>query len=200
METTVYLVRHCQPNFENHEDALRELSLEGLQDRSLLVQYFKNKKIDLIISSPYKRAIDTIAPVAEMTSLPIHEITEFRERTIANCWIDDFTQFTKQQWQDFRYKLPGGESLAEVQDRNISALQQLLQDHNGKSMIISSHGTAISTIIHSIENRFGYEHFEQIKGIMPFVVVCNFSKLTCTSINFINLFTNETHVLYNHQP
>ena len=53
--TTIYFVRHAEPNLSNHDDKSRELSSKGLQDRKLVTEYLKDKEIDLVISSPYKR-------------------------------------------------------------------------------------------------------------------------------------------------
>ena len=36
--TTVYFVRHAQPNYENHDDLTRELTEKGLQDRMKIVE------------------------------------------------------------------------------------------------------------------------------------------------------------------
>jgi len=38
---------------------------------------------------------------------------------VGNVWIEDFNSFAKKQWEDFDYKLSDGESLREVQNRNI---------------------------------------------------------------------------------
>lgn len=43
MITTVYLVRHAEPNFYNHNDMDRELTPKGLQDCQLLLNYFLSK-------------------------------------------------------------------------------------------------------------------------------------------------------------
>ena len=69
--TTVYFVRHCEPNYENHDDLTRELTLKGLEDRNLVTNYFADKSIDVVLSSPYKRAIDTVKSVAENNHLEI---------------------------------------------------------------------------------------------------------------------------------
>ena len=37
--TTIYFVRHAEPNYENHNDMLRELSSKGLMDRELVTNY-----------------------------------------------------------------------------------------------------------------------------------------------------------------
>ena len=75
--TTVYFVRHAEPNYDNHDDRLRELSNKGLQDRKLVTEFLLDKHIDVILSSPYKRAIDTVAVFAETSNLKI-EILVFR--------------------------------------------------------------------------------------------------------------------------
>lgn len=58
--TTVYFVRHAEPNYNNYKDAFRELSAKGLEDRKLLTKFLADKGIDIVLSSPFKRAIDTI--------------------------------------------------------------------------------------------------------------------------------------------
>ncbi len=72
-------------------------------------------------------------------------------------WIDDFTSFTQKQWDDFNYKLPDGECLQEVQERNVSALLKLIEHYKGKNIVIGGHGTALSTIINYFDASFGYE-------------------------------------------
>lgn len=126
--TTVYFVRHAQPNRDNHDDATRELSEKGLKDRELVTTFLGEKEIHAVFSSPFKRAIDTVRPLAELKNLPIHRVEDFRERRVASGWIEDFPGFCRRQWADFHYRLPEGESLSEVQCRNIAALNRLLRE------------------------------------------------------------------------
>ena len=93
----------------------------------------------------------------------------FRERKVESGWIEDFTSFTKMQWNDFTYKLSDGECLQEVQTRNMSALQQVLNKYAGKNIVVGSHGTALSTIINYYDHSFGYNDFEKIKNVMPWM-------------------------------
>lgn len=197
MTTDLYFIRHCQPNYHNHDDYSRELSQKGLQDRQLVLDYFADKKIDTLYSSPYKRGVDTISPLAEKLALDIQLDENFRERQIDQVWIEDFTGFIQKQWADFSYKLSDGESLQEVQDRNISALMKLLDELPNKSIVVGSHGTALSTIINYYSSDFGYESFNQFKSLMPFVAHLTFDKLTCLSITIYNPFTGESYDIYS---
>ncbi len=82
------------------------------------------------------------------------------------------------QWSDFAYKLSDGECLQEVQTRNISALQQVIYKHAGKNIVVGSHGTALSTIINYYDHSFGYNDFERIKNVMPWIVEFVFDENT----------------------
>ena len=105
-------------------------------------------------------------------------------------WLADFNSFCKKQWEDFKYKLSDGESLEEVQSRNIKALNKVLEIYNGKNIIIGSHGTALSTIINYYDKTFGYSDFEKIRNVMPWVVKFSFENDVCIRIEKYNLFEN----------
>lgn len=187
-KTIVYFVRHAEPNYHNHDDMLRELSVKGMKDSQLVTYFLSDKNVDIVLSSPYKRAIDTMRDFVETYDLEINIINDFRERKVGNAWIDDFQAFCQAQWSDFDYKRADGESLREVQKRNISALEDVLTRYKGKTIAIGSHGTALSTIIHYYDKKFGYLDFEQIRFVMPWVVKFVFQDDHCVEIQQYNLF------------
>ncbi len=186
--TTVYFVRHAEPNYSNHDDRTRELTKKGLIDRELITTYLSDKKIDIILSSPYKRSIDTIIHFADKHNISIQLIDEFKERRVDSSWIDDFNAFCRAQWNDFTYKLTDGETLGEVQARNIKALRQVLIAYRNKNIVIGSHGTALSTIINYFDNSFGYNEFTKIKRLFPWIVKFTFEENNLLSIEKINVF------------
>ena len=176
MDTIVYFIRHAEPDFQVKEDALRPLTAEGEVKAKQLVNRFKEITVDQVVSSPYKRAYDTVKPMADSKGLEIEILDDFRERKVSDKpWIEDFTSFAQNQWQDFNFKLEGGESLQEVQHRNIKTLEKVLAAYKGKCIVVGTHGTALSTIIYFYEKSFGYESFNSIKKIMPWVVKFTFS-------------------------
>ena len=68
--TVIYFVRHSEPNYENKNDSLRELTPKGLEDRKLVTEFLSDKNIDKVVSSSYKRAIDTVADFADRFGFP----------------------------------------------------------------------------------------------------------------------------------
>lgn len=186
--TDVYFVRHAQSDSGVHDDRSRPLTEKGLRDRALVSGYLMDKGIRCVASSPYRRAVDTVAPFAERAGLAILEIEDFRERRVTDEWIEDFSGYAKRQWADFDYKLPGGESLREVQSRNVRALHRLIADHPDEAIAVGSHGTALSTVIHRYDPSFDYARFREIVDLMPWIVHFRFDGERCVIIEPVELF------------
>ena len=187
--TTIYFVRHAKPDYTNHNDMERPLTVKGKEDSKLVTDYLSDKEIDVVLSSPYLRAIDTVKDFADSFGYVITTVDDFRERKIDDVWIEDFNQFTKQQWSDFDYKLSDGECLREVQIRNVEALKRVIKEYEGKNIVVGSHGTALSTIINYFNPSFGYEDFQRIRTIMPWIVKFTFQEEELVEIEEIDVLS-----------
>lgn len=185
--TTVYFVRHAQPNYKNHDDLTRELTEKGLQDRMKVAELFREIPIHAVLSSPYRRAVDTVQPLADQRGLNVIADFDFRERKVGDGWLEDFTSFAKRQWADFDFALEHGESLRQVQARNIAALERALEAHEGQTIVIGSHGTALSALAEHYAPGFGYEGFDRIRNVMPWVVRFTFEEKTYMEVQEIAL-------------
>lgn len=174
MKTNIYFVRHAQPDVSIKDDLLRPLTAKGIEDTKRVTKALKDKNVDLIFSSPFKRAIETVKNLSEAIGLEIGIIEDFRERKVTDGWIEDFKAYSRCQWENFEYKLTNGECLREVQERNINALMQILLDNPGKNAAVGTHGTALSTIINYFQNGFGYDQFWGIIDKMPYIVCLTF--------------------------
>lgn len=104
--TNIYFVRHAEPNFNNHDDETRELSEKGMADRKLVTDFLTDKKIDAVLSSPFKRAVDTVKDFADIYGYEISIMNDFRERKVDSGWIENFYEFSKKQWEDFEQIRP----------------------------------------------------------------------------------------------
>ena len=185
--TQLYFVRHAQPSYRNHDDAGRELTPKGLADRERVTDFLLDKGIDAVLSSPYVRAADTVRHFADTVRIPIIHMPDFRERVVAAEWIDDFDSFCIQQWADFDFRLPGGECLREVQQRNIAGVNRVRKDYEGQRVVIGGHGTSISTVLNYYDPAFGYGGFESIRRLMPWIVRLDFEGETFLGMEKFNI-------------
>lgn len=81
------MVRHTEPDYNNHDDVPRELSYEALHDRKLETKFLLDKGINIVLSRSYKRAIDTVADFAETVNLEFETVDNYRERKVDNGWL-----------------------------------------------------------------------------------------------------------------
>ena len=187
--TTVYFIRHAQADNTVRDGRTRPLTEKGLHDRRLVTEYLQDKHIDAVLSSPFRRAVDTIAPFAQQNGSAIECIEDFRERRSDTNWDrSTYEAFIERQWADFSYTLSDGECLAEVQARNIAALEQVLTRFKDKNIVIGTHGTALSTIVNYYDNSYGFADFMAMVYILPWAVKMTFDERVCTGIKKIDLF------------
>ena len=166
--TRIIFVRHARSQY-GEDDRIRPLTDDGLKSRKIVVETLKQYKIDCFISSPYKRSIDTIRPAADYFEMPILTDERFRERKVGT-WEDGWLE---KRWDDFMCAEEDGECLASVQARNIEALKEVIADHVGETVVIGTHGTALSTILNyydSSDSSFGLDDFMRIVAWMPYIV------------------------------
>lgn len=172
--TVVYFVRHAEVTYIP-DDSLRALSSFGVEQAIQVSDYFEGLKINRILSSPYKRALETIEKIAVSRGIKIELNEELRERKVANGHIDDFDGFVKRQWENFDYKLEDGESLSETKERGIGALNEILNQCENETVVIGTHGTILSVLLNHYDPSFGYEDWEAMK--MPSIYKLEFNGL-----------------------
>ena len=167
--TTVYFIRHAESDISVREDRARPVTAKGLADSARLAEWFRDIQIDHIYSSPYLRAWQTVSDLAALKGMDVQPEENFRERQ--NCGFEpSFMDHLRWLWEDFNHCKAGEESMRQVQNRIIVALNKLLESHLGETIIIGTHGTALSMMINYYDPGFGLEDFKRIKNVMPWVV------------------------------
>ena len=158
MKTTVLLVRHGQSlgnlvhSFLGHTDL--DLSPLGYEQAALLGDYLKDRQIDAAEASDLCRAYDTVKPLAEALSLPVHPVRELREVDVG-LWEGVLRDEVERQYAEayaLYLKAPGlvrfdgGESFAEMRTRALAAVQRILSENEGKTVAIATHGGVIRAL------------------------------------------------------
>lgn len=170
--TKVYFVRHAQPEHMWEDDRTRPLTEEGKRDSKLVLDFFKDKKIDAFYCSPYKRSLDTISDTAAYFHQEI--ITDERLREREKGINGNISGMFERRWGDHDYHEENGESIRMVQERNIAALTDILEACNGKTIVIGTHGTALSTILNYYNPSFGCKDFLRLIDWMPYIIELEF--------------------------
>ncbi|MGI5894074.1 MAG: histidine phosphatase family protein [Candidatus Merdivicinus sp.] len=174
--TQLFFVRHAQPQHSWKDDRTRPLTDEGMQDTNRVLEFFRDVPPDIVYSSPYRRSMDTIKSVAKYWCKEIHTDERLREREsgVSGTGRDMIAK----RWADLDWHEPGGESIHMVQKRNITAIMEILEQNPGKTVMIGTHGTALSSVLHYFESDFGCGDFFRLMDWMPYIVELDFEGKT----------------------
>ena len=80
--TTLLLVRHAHADWQ--PDETRPLSEVGRRDAARVAGVLSPLAPTSIYSSPYRRARQTVGPLADRLGMPIVEMSELRERSLGS--------------------------------------------------------------------------------------------------------------------
>jgi len=180
--TTIYFVRHAEPDLSQRDELHRPLTLKGRADSMRLSDFFRNEPVDYVYSSPYRRAVETVKPLADRFHKTIYLEKDFRERKIDDEWISDYDHFIERQWTDFLYRRSAGECLQTVQDRNIAATNMLLLKHMNRSVVVGTHENALGTVIKYYTKNFGFKEFMRVRDLRPWIVRFTFKGVECLNV------------------
>lgn len=170
--TKIYFVRHAQSDWRSGTDRERGLTAEGREDAKIVLDFLRDKGVDVFYCSPCRRSLDTIRETAEFYGRPILTDERLRERESAPG--GNRRELFRRRWADFDWREPGGEPLRSVQARNIAALTEILERDRDKTIAIGTHGTALSTILNWYDPGWDCGTFLRIIDWMPFVVELDF--------------------------
>lgn len=184
--TSIYFVRHAQPDLSIKDNYIRPLSKLGEEDSIIVCDFLSDIKFDALYSSTYKRSYQTIYPLAKKLNKEIIQIEELKERLYGKRDVPIDIYFYN-QWKDFNYKCIGGESLNDVIARNVPIIDDLVRKHNNQNILIGYHGTNLCAILSYYTKTFNYEDFLKYKPLLPLVIKMNFED--GKFINYEELFS-----------
>ncbi|WP_413377675.1 histidine phosphatase family protein [Paenibacillus taichungensis] len=165
MKTIIYMVRHGESPYNEGNERTRGLTPKGKIDIEKVTKLLIGEGIDMIISSPYTRAILSVEGLAEHLKLDIKVFEDLRERNFASYNIEnaELMSSIRESFNDYDYTLPGGESNADCQKRALSVLKPILKEHRGKKIVIGTHGLVMTLMMNHFDSAFGLEFLNQLK-------------------------------------
>lgn len=160
MSTIVYMVRHGDSPKEDNERT-RGLTAKGYEDARRVTELLRDKKIELVVSSPYLRSILTVEQVALHIGKEVLVMENLRERgfSCSDNRLEDneLGPLLEKSFVDFNFSLEGGESNAACQKRAVQVLRELLHTYKDKNMVIGTHGAVMTLMMNYFDSLFGLD-------------------------------------------
>jgi alpha-ribazole phosphatase len=155
--TTLYLAACAQTTLDSEGvfqgPTNHELSRQGLSHAKLLGKHLKDHEIDSFYSSPYGGAFATASVVAASHRRGVVRLKNLREMDFGQ-WtgkppsqLEESDQEGLIAWQftPHEYRMPGGETLAEVQTRVVGALEDIVSVDEGHGVCVVTHAIPLKT-------------------------------------------------------
>lgn len=153
--TTMYLIRHAQAEgniyrrYQGWYDGL--ITPYGYRQIEALEKRFAGLPIDAVYSSDLARTMTTAEAVYKPRGLPLHTDPGLKEigggvwenRTWAELRREDPAFFDRFARADPTWKVEGGETYVDVQERMVRTLRRIAAENEGRSVAVFSHGTSI---------------------------------------------------------
>ncbi|MEY2301636.1 histidine phosphatase family protein [Bacillus tropicus] len=176
--TTIYFVRHAHSTYTK-EERERPLSEKGHLDAENVTNLLKDRHIDVVISSPYKRAIQTVQGIANTYDVSIQIEEDLRERLLSSESVTDFNDAVQKVWEDWDFAHEGGESNDVAQRRAVICMQNILKKYEDKNIVIGTHGNIMVLLMNYFDSKYDFQFWKTLH--MPDVY-----KLTFDNNRFIS--------------
>lgn len=177
--TTIYFVRHAHSTYTPDEFA-RPLSERGMHDVAEITNLLIDEGVDIVTSSPYKRAVQTVQGIADYLGQDVVVMDDLRERTLTSAPAKDFTSAMETVWKSPAFAWEGGESNVQAQSRGIEALQSLFRTYEGKNVVLGTHGNIMVLMLNYFDARYGYDFWKELD--MPDLYKATFENNTLMSV------------------
>ena len=160
MRKDFYIFRHGQSTYnvagrtqgQTNDSVLTE---QGKEQAVLVGEKLKNKGIDIIVTSPLKRAMQTAELANQALNVPVETDEHFIEVNVGVVEGLHYTEI-RDKFPDIFEKMhipgtefenvcyPEGETRKQVRERVFAGLEMWAQKPNYKTVAVSSHGIMLS--------------------------------------------------------
>ena len=161
MNTVIYLTRHGQTMW-NIEKRLQgrgnsPLTEDGIERAKELRERVKDIKLDVIYSSPIERALTTANIIKGDKNVEVVTDDGLREMCFGDYEgkITDEVMKENPNWDislimkgNTELAAPNGENLAEVRERVAKAMDSIIEENKGKTVLVVAHGITLKAIMY----------------------------------------------------
>lgn len=167
IQNKIFIVRHGES-----ENNLLEIDCSKLENKDMfgLTEAGKRqiengakkyKDFDLIITSPFKRSVETANIFALYSKCKIVEDILLREVDYGDlelCSYEESDAWLKENGNDDSVPFPNGESLLNAKQRAVEFLNKLNQTHSNKRILIVTHGHIVLFLQELLDKNFDMQY------------------------------------------
>jgi 2,3-bisphosphoglycerate-dependent phosphoglycerate mutase len=157
---TLYVVRHCRAE---GQEADAPLTPEGVAQAGTLADSLAAANIERIISSPYLRATQSIAPLARRLGLTVEIDLRLVERVLGSGSPPDWLDRLRASFLDLDLSFEGGESSRQAMQRAVAVVTEI-QGHAAQSTLLVTHGNLTALLLKHFDASIGFAEWSALSN------------------------------------
>ena len=118
--------------------------------------------IAAIYSSPERRALDTIEPLARRIQREPIVVDDLRERELVVAPGADFEAVVQAAWLSPMTAASGCESNDVAQARGLAAIRRIISEQSGLRVVVVTHGNLLALVLNGFKSTFGFDFWRSM--------------------------------------
>jgi 2,3-bisphosphoglycerate-dependent phosphoglycerate mutase len=159
------LVRHAEAT---GQEAAAPLSVDGQRQALLLADVLQPFGIERVISSPFTRAVQSIAPFCSRTGVWLETDDRLIERVLSTRGVPGWRDHLRRSFDDFDQVLDGGESSRAAQRRALGVVREAVESRRRCALV--THGNLLTLILRSVDATVGFETWSRLSNPDAFML------------------------------
>jgi 2,3-bisphosphoglycerate-dependent phosphoglycerate mutase len=155
---TLYVVRHCQAE---GQDADARLTPEGVAQANRLADFLCKANIERIISSPYKRATQSIEPLALRLGIEVEVDVRLVERVLSSVPSPDWQDRLRLSFAELDLAYEGGESSRRAMERAIAVVEDV-RKQSAQTTVLVTHGNLMTLLLKHFDDSIGFANWRAL--------------------------------------
>ena len=176
-QTLIYFVRHGETEY-NRQRIVQGRGIDsvlnetGKQQAELLARRLDSVPFDAIYTSTLRRARQTAKILARShPQAPVSYLEDLEEMAWGvyegahpSSHRDEALDAIKSQWREgiFHEPIEGGESILDVQERAMRAVDHILEQEQGRTVLAVTHGRYLRILLASLLDEYGLQRMHEL--------------------------------------
>ncbi|HEE9033971.1 TPA: histidine phosphatase family protein [Bacillus cereus] len=155
-EKKIYIIHHGKAEDNDFDCSLTSEGREKVENMVVSLLQTEEIKTCKIMSSEYKRAVETAEIFDKHLNLGFCKDSRLNEINIGSS-KENLKEELKKRFECVNSKFEGGESIQQVMERTHQVIRDIINENNKNNYILVTHRITTLLLLHYFDKQFGFD-------------------------------------------